>query len=352
MKNTCIHFVFTNFVPCHIDTNNNRTAGMDETLAINCQCIIEQELAAIPSVKKAMKYFKLDVGDPLSFSMVLYSRKVVGNFVKKHLQTNAVITATFHGDKSNLPDSWWLIKPLLLEIERVDSEMNTNQLWDNPSILEDYIKKKRCDSDSEPYCSWYVPLLPGYDRMRHWSPIKYLVDVLHARHIIVMTRNNVMAFICFSTFQSNGNFLISSIIDELLMSTNPEDTSFMKDYKEHGLYAALVLATVCKNESASNESAHGVSAKWRFKNCQGEASSVLMIGVSMELNSSSAVKFLKERCFYIVTEIAAECNKLYYDILSLNKKNRAERVEPLARCFYQKIQEPITSCKGILSITW
>jgi hypothetical protein len=45
---------------------------------------------ALPSVKEAMNLFKLDVGDPLSFSMVLYSRKVIGNFVKKHLKTKLV----------------------------------------------------------------------------------------------------------------------------------------------------------------------------------------------------------------------------------------------------------------------
>jgi hypothetical protein len=42
-----IHFVFTNFVPLHLDTNNDGVAGMNETLAINCQCVIGYELAVL-----------------------------------------------------------------------------------------------------------------------------------------------------------------------------------------------------------------------------------------------------------------------------------------------------------------
>lgn len=68
-----IHFVFTNFIPLHVDMNNDTVAGMNKTLAINCQCFIGHELAALLSIlKKAMTLFHLNVGDPLSFSMVLY----------------------------------------------------------------------------------------------------------------------------------------------------------------------------------------------------------------------------------------------------------------------------------------
>jgi hypothetical protein len=123
-----IHFVFTNFVPLHVETNNDAVAGMNERLAINCQCIIGHKLAALPSIKKTMTLFNLDVGDPLSFSMVLYSRKVVGTFVKKYLKTNLVKDAVFNDNKLKLPDLWWLIKPLLKEIEQVNSERNTNKL--------------------------------------------------------------------------------------------------------------------------------------------------------------------------------------------------------------------------------
>lgn len=35
-----IHFVFTNFVPLHVDTNNDAVVGMNETFVINCQYVI------------------------------------------------------------------------------------------------------------------------------------------------------------------------------------------------------------------------------------------------------------------------------------------------------------------------
>lgn len=51
--------------------------------------------------------------------------------------------ATCHDKKLKLPESWWLMKPLLTDIEQVDSKVNTNQIWDDPSIMNDYIRKKQ-----------------------------------------------------------------------------------------------------------------------------------------------------------------------------------------------------------------
>lgn len=74
-----------------------------------------------------------------------------------------------------------------------------------------------------------------------------------------MNREIVMPFICFSLFETNGNFLISSIFDELLILNNQNDTRFMKDFEEHGLYAALIFADACMNESTRNGLAYGSS---------------------------------------------------------------------------------------------
>jgi hypothetical protein len=240
-----ISFIFNNYVPFHLDTMNDTAVGMNETLAINCQCVIGHELAGIPSVKKAMSLFHLQVGDPLSFSMVLYSRKVVGDYVKKQLRIQAIKESRREDDHPNLPECWWLLKPLLLAIERIDSEVNTNAVWDDFTILNKYIEDVRCEPKSPQYKQGYISLQAGFDKMRYWSPVKYLVDVLHARKIIKMHRDDVMGFICFAALDTNGTFLLSAIVDEVLSSSTPSATLFMKEVDTYGLYAALIFKRIC-----------------------------------------------------------------------------------------------------------
>jgi hypothetical protein len=100
-------FIFNNFVPFHVDQMNDTTVGMNATLAINCQCIITKDIGSIPSVTKAMSLFHLNIGDPLSFSIVIYSRKVIGDFVKRQLKIQSILNASPSEDSiNNLPDCW------------------------------------------------------------------------------------------------------------------------------------------------------------------------------------------------------------------------------------------------------
>jgi hypothetical protein len=315
---------------------------MNETLAINCQCVIGHELAALPSVKKAMNLFKLDVGDPLSFSMVLYSRKVIGNFVKKYLKANLVKDAILNDSIPPLPDSWWLIKPLLQEIEKVDSERNTNKIWDDPSVWKDYEEKAKCDPDSRQYRGKYISLLPGYDRMRHWSSVKYLCDALHARNCnFTMNRDCIIGFICFAAFETNGTFLLSSIVDEVLSASNTFEEQFSDDFRKYGIYPALIFAAQSRNDIPCCESGYGTSDIPRFSFNNG--------GVCMDLSFSEGSDLvlmddevrgnIKDRCDSVVTQLGEECFNLHSAVKSLEKRKRSDGVEAIGRRFYNKIQE-------------
>jgi hypothetical protein len=63
-----------------------------------------------------MEVFHLDVGDSLSFSLVIYSRKCIADFVKRKLRVDNIIQPV-PGNESKLPTNYWLIGPLLEAIE-------------------------------------------------------------------------------------------------------------------------------------------------------------------------------------------------------------------------------------------
>ena len=335
-----IAFIFNNFVPFHVDQMNDTSAGMNETLAINCQCVIGYELSGIPSIKKAMNTFHLNVGDPLSFSMVIYSRKVVGDYVKKQLRITAITESLETKDKANLPDCWWLLKPLLKAIENVESEANTNALWDDPTLLDDYMDKTQCDDGSSQYRGKYSSLMMGYDKMRYWSPVKYLVDVLHAKKVITMTRDNLMGFICFAALETNGTFLLSAIIDELL-SDDPDETVFMEEFKKYGLYAALIFAGQRKNKNVASGQAYGSSNKCRLRyHNRGTCDRFPIAGGKGLLSFEDDMKEkISQRCMHIVQSLGDECYRLHSTVKDIAAKNRKGCADSTARYFHSRVQE-------------
>jgi hypothetical protein len=139
-------FIFNNSVSFHMDSMNDHHQGLTNTLSYIVNVPISRELANIPSVKKAMMLFHLqEVGDPLSSGMLLYSRRVVVNFVRKDLKIRGMIDGC--GSVANNP-SRFLISPLLKAIGRVNSDMNTNAIWDDPSIMDSYKHLVISDKDN------------------------------------------------------------------------------------------------------------------------------------------------------------------------------------------------------------
>jgi hypothetical protein len=80
-----------------------------------------------------------------------------------------------------------------------------------------------------------------------------------------MDYDNILGFLCFVEFETNCTFLISSIVDESVMCRDSSDTQFMKDYKGHRIYAALIFAAQSKNETPCCESGYGSSTINHFK---------------------------------------------------------------------------------------
>jgi hypothetical protein len=338
-----VAFVFNNFVPFHVDQQNDTSHGMNETLAINCLCRISTELSSIPSIRKAMNLFHLNVGDPLSFSLVLYSRKVIGDFIKKQLKLQSILNASNEDSNNNLPDCWWLLKPLIEAFQKVDSEVNSNAIWDDPSLLDKFMDKVQRDHDGNAqYQGDYVLLSPGFDPMRYWSPVKYLFDALQARQIVKWNRHDALGLVCFASLEINGTFLLSSIVDDLLSNSDPINTLFMEEYKKYGLYAALIFAGYRKNKIDNEESGvrYGYSQKGReVYNERGTCERTPIAGETGLLSFSEENKdLLKQRCDDIVRSLLEELEETGRQTYEVATQKRKGTVDNVARFLIARVQ--------------
>ena len=330
-----IGFVFNNFVPFHLDGMNDTASGMNETLAINCQCLINTELSGIPSVKKAMSFFNLSVGDPLSFSMVLYSRKVVGEYVKKQLKLKSITDCPDPANNPKLPDCWWLLKPLLGKIQEVDSDANTNAIWDNHSCLDKYMTRYQSNSEGNYYDGKLCSLEMGNDPTRHWSFAKYLFDAMEANRALGLNgwkRDDAVGYICFATLESSDPCVLSGIIDDVLCSKVPSQHMTMLEAKKYGMYAALIFAAHRKNHNLCNDMDNGCSKLCRHEHANKDTCAAF-------LSSEEDKKEISKRCQDVVKSIAEECQHLPGIMVDIGAKNRKDRANEEASLFVDRLKE-------------
>jgi hypothetical protein len=314
---------------------NDHHPGLTNTLSYIVNVPISRELANVPSVKKAMTLFHLQVGDPLSFGMLLYSRRVVVDFVRKDLKIQGMINGC--GLVANNP-SRFLISPLLKAISRVNSDMNSNAIWDDPTIMDSYKLLVMSYKDSTQYRGSFCPIVAGFDKMRYWSPVRYLADVLHARDVVPMTTYHMMGYICFAALETNGTFLLSGIIDDAMCCVDPRQSTFVKEVQRYGMYAALLFAGHRKNKSTGIGNIYGSSKYPRHQHHNRGSSTFPIAGndsLSFEdkdgisLHCSKVVKKLISLCSWI--------NKQCYDI-RMKKAKRGVKFETIATEFFEEVK--------------
>jgi hypothetical protein len=192
----------------------------------------------------------------------------------------------------------------------VESEVNSNAIWDKPTLLDEYMTKVKSDPKGNMYQGDYISLVAGFDKMRFWSSIKYLFDTLHAREVIKMDRKHAMGFACFVSFETNGTFLISAILDELLCSESPKDTLFIKEVDKYGLYAALIFAACRKNKV----SLYGSSKYPRGPyNKRGSCSSFPVAGGEglLQCSDERDKENIADHCKSVVNGLLRECDELH-----------------------------------------
>lgn len=199
--------IYGNFVHFHLDALNNNKASppMNDTLvAVNCLCIsIISKLAWVPNIHvgKVMEVFHLEVGYHQSFSLVIYSRKCMADFLKRQLWVTNIMHP-YQGKESNLPTGHWLISPLWKAIKQLEQcEVNFNAIWDKHNSLNDYMARVDTDVNGNQHQGDFMSLVAAsFDKMRYWSLIKYLFDALHARKVTIINGKHAMRFTCFMNF--------------------------------------------------------------------------------------------------------------------------------------------------------
>jgi hypothetical protein len=339
-----VSFIFNNFVSFHTDTMNDPTPGMNDTLSVSCCVEITEEMASISSVKKAMELSKLSTGDPLLFSMMVYSRKCLRDHMKRQNKISAMIDTSVEGFSSiNIlsKELNWLISPLLQAIQRIDSEVNTNAIWDNPLLMENLRSKVVRDTKTTQYQGDYVSLVAGFDKMRYWSPVRYLADALHAKGLISMTGENLMGYICFSSLETNGTFLLSCIIDNAMCTQDPLNCHFIREVKRYGVYAALIFAANRKNRNTGTGNVYGSSKVPRHQHHnRGSCDRFPIAGGTGLLSFSDGDKEkIAARCQRVVNDMLEMCADAFADMNNARKSHRNNYVDNVALSVYNGIQE-------------
>lgn len=330
-----ISFILNNFVSFHYDGMNDSASGLNNTVSVSVTVKITEELSAIASVKKAMRLFHLDIGDPLSFAMLLYSRKAILDFIRKEQRIEGMLNNTAINP---LKYPQWLITPLMKAVQRVNSDMNTNAIWDDPNVLDNYKKLMKRDKDSSQYCGYYSPIVAGFDKMRYWSPVRYLADVLHARNIVPMTLEHMMGYVCFAGLETNGTFLLSSIVDEALCTIDPRHSTFVKEVTRYGMYAALVFAGHRKNKRNGTGNIYGSSKNNRHQHHNRGGSTVPIVGKE-GLTSFNNKDDIASHCRDVVKKLFVLCNSISQKCYDIRMKRIATKFEVVAAELYQGVQD-------------
>jgi hypothetical protein len=271
--------------------------------------------------------------------MLLYSRLVVSHFIKKDRQIKEMLDTSKDGLQS---PSKFLIVPLLKAVTRVKSEMDTNAIWDDPSIVNTYTAMATIDKSSTQYTGYYCPLVAGFDKMRYWSPVRYLADVLTARNVITMTSLNLMGFVCFAGLETNGTFLLSGIIDDALMCHNPKYSTFANEVNRYGIYAALIFGGCRKNKDTGTGTCYGSSKLPRHQyHNRGTKAAPIAGNESLAYNDGdqAAKDAISEHCNKVTKAMVSLCDQLRRECYNIRMRAGSQtKIEPLLKKFFEDVQ--------------
>jgi hypothetical protein len=230
-----------------------------------------------------------------------------------------------------------LIVPLLKAITRVKSYANTNAIWDDHDIIESYKLLAKVDRDKTQYRGYYCPLVAGFDKMRYWSPVRYLADVLHARNVLPMTKIHMMGYVCFAALETNGTFLLSGIIDDALCCVDPRHSTFIKEVHRYGMYAALIFAGSRKNKGNGTGNIYGSSKVPRHQHHNRGSKAFPIAGQhGLDIEDKDAVS---SYCKQVVMQMIAICNEFCQEAYNIRvRKSKHAFFQTIAETFFQKVQ--------------
>jgi len=154
--------VLNELVCWHADSSNDTSPGFDETLSVNTSVPVTQEMLDHPSFKHIMGNLgKGKVGGSLSISLMVYSRKCVGDYIKKR---RTILELVQNPSASNK-----FIAPILSALERVQSVVNYGQIWDNAEVH----RSMATDLIAKPLTEYKTRKLPTGGNIGYKAPRQY-----------------------------------------------------------------------------------------------------------------------------------------------------------------------------------
>ena len=171
--------IITNdFLHAHKDVQND-CGQRDSTYSLNVTMDVTQGMIDNPNFKKVLKELgRCSLGNQITVSLMLYSRKCVGNHQQLHNNINLISQ-----DNTN-PLVPLIVKALL----QVDSTSNYNRLWDSGTTFLDTAKWKyppQRNPNSE-ISMQYIQTTACYDKMVCRLSFLKCIDLLHSAYILPM----------------------------------------------------------------------------------------------------------------------------------------------------------------------
>jgi hypothetical protein len=120
-----------------------------------------------------------------------------------------------------------------------------------------------------------------------------------------------MGFICFVSFETNGTYLISGVLDEVLCSDNPSETVFIKEANTYGVYAALLFAALRLNDISSYGSSNYARSPY---NDRGSSMAIPIAGGKglLKCENDKDKKRIVEHCNNVIDSINNVCIELHW----------------------------------------
>ena len=325
--------------PCvekHRDFHNDQIDYWDNTLSVNAQLPISSEMWSCPSFGAILHKLGYRRGsqETVSVSLMIYSRKCVGDYCQSVVNTKAVCRTL--RDRGNP-----IVDSVIQGLENVSSETNYRSLFDDvdcfnqlsdskfqlqtklrnisdgkqstrmvhPPQYKGFLSQRVAAYDklvsascilSKSFCeltSLTHPHVSYLHRQRHHSVcIDIILDM--AVNVTEMSARHVMETISFMSFDSNGTILISGVFERAMQDIE----RFRKDIKSKGMYQSLsAILKEIGNEHGSK--VLGCSEGPRY------------------IYPSNRVPMSKEECDVFVTKAIELCNVLRKQVLFKDKKD-------------------------------
>ena len=139
-------FISEAMIKFHMDNGNDHDIMFSKTYSLKTKIVITPKIADIPAMKKFMKHLSLSIGDFFPLSLMMYSKKIVGDHVLRMNKVAALLNHDVEHDSSKLTSV------MLRAIMDPEAPENYRRLWDNPTKICNNLSDMKQSSGGEEKC--------------------------------------------------------------------------------------------------------------------------------------------------------------------------------------------------------